>query len=86
MAPSLTDFGGWPKVFVDAQAGALVGTSWEVHEKPAVAFANAFYASLLRGETLGEAAGAARTAARALRDASWLAYTVYGWSSARMSA
>jgi hypothetical protein len=86
MAPSLTDFGGWPKVFVDAQAGAMVGTSWEVHEKPAVAFANAFYSSLLRGETLGEAAGAGRVAARALRDASWLAYTVYGWSSARMEA
>ena len=86
MAPSLTDFGGWPKVFVDAQAGAMVGTSWEVHEKPAVAFANAFYSSLLHGETLGEAAGAGRAAARALRDASWLAYTVYGWSSARMEA
>lgn len=86
MAPSMTDFGGWPKVFVDAQAGAMVGTAWEVHEKPAVAFANAFYSSLLRGETLGEAAGAGRVAARAMRDASWLAYTVYGWSSARMEA
>jgi hypothetical protein len=85
MAPSLTDFGGWPKVLVEAQAGAMVGTSWAVHEKPAVAFAKAFYSSLLGGETLGEAAGAGRAAARVKGDASWLAYTVYGWSSARMA-
>jgi hypothetical protein len=83
---SLTDWGGWPRAFLSAGAGAFVGTSWAVREKPAQEFAEAFYSSLLRGSTLTAAANAGRAAARALGDGSWLAFTVYGRLGARAKA
>lgn len=79
----LTAWGGWPNVFMRAGAGAFVGTSWSVREKPAAAFATTFYETLWDGGTLAEAAGAARKAARDLGDASWLAFKVYGHPRAR---
>jgi hypothetical protein len=39
----LTRWGGWSRTFFDAGAGAFVGTSWSVHDKPAARFAEAFY-------------------------------------------
>jgi hypothetical protein len=84
-APSLTDLGGWPRMFLQAGAGAFVGTSWPVREKPAATFSTAFYDSLQSGATLAEAARRARDATKALGDASWLAYTVYGQPSARVT-
>ena len=85
MAPSLTDLGGWPRAMFNAGAGAFVGTSWSVHEKPAVTFAETFYQALLDGDTLAEAAGDGRAATRG-QGASWLAFTVYGLPSARMAS
>lgn len=79
----LTNLGGWPNTFLRQGAGAFVGTSWAVRDKPAAAFATAFYDSMLDGHTLAEAASAARTAAKALGDASWLAFKVYGHPRAR---
>src|SRR5205085_1356154 len=61
----LTAWGGWPNVFVRAGAGAFVGTAWAVRDKPAAAFATAFYNSLLDGENLADAATSARAAAKA---------------------
>jgi hypothetical protein len=83
---SLTDWGGWPRAFLSAGAGAFVGTSWAVRERPAQEFAEAFYLSLLRGSTLTAAANAGRAAARALGDGSWLAFTVYGRLGAHAKA
>jgi hypothetical protein len=79
----LTAWGGWPNVFVRCGAGAFVGASWAVRDKPAAAFATAFYEALWNDKTLAEAAGAARQAAKASGDASWLAYKVYGHPRAR---
>ncbi|WP_028351221.1 CHAT domain-containing protein [Bradyrhizobium murdochi] len=85
MGAVLTQLGGWPIVFLRAGAGAFVGTTWAVRDKPAAAFARAFYDALLAGKTLAEAAGAARASAKSLGDASWLAFKVYGHPRARRS-
>ncbi len=79
----LTAWGGWPEIFLRAGAGAFVGTAWAVREKPAAAFAQAFYDALLDGRLLHEAASAARAAAKAAGDASWLAFKIYGHPRAR---
>jgi len=79
----LTAWGGWPNVFLRAGAGAFVGSAWAVRDKPAAMFATAFYNALLGGVTLAEAASAARSSAKKLGDASWLAYKVYGHPRAR---
>jgi CHAT domain-containing protein len=79
----LTAWGGWPNVFVRAGAGAFVGAAWAVRDKPAAAFATAFYEALWNDKTLAEAAGAARQAAKKFGDASWLAFKVYGHPRAR---
>jgi CHAT domain-containing protein len=80
---ALSAWGGWPPVFLRAGAGAFVGSAWKVRDKPAAAFSTAFYNSLLDGETLAEAASAARAEAKKLGDASWLAFKVYGHPAAR---
>ena len=82
----LTAWGGWPNVFLRAGAGAFVGSSWPVRDKPAAVFSIAFYNALLDGKTLAEAAEAARAAAKKLGDASWLAFKVYGHPRARRLA
>jgi len=83
LGPSLTAWGGWPASFLRAGAGAFVGTSWAVREKPARLFAETFYGALLDGVPLAEAALRARNAAR-LGDGSWLAFKVYGHPLARL--
>jgi len=82
----LTAWGGWPNVFLRAGAGAFVGSSWAVRDKPAAAFSTAFYNAMLGGKTLAEAASAARASAKKLGDASWLAFKVYGHPRARRLA
>jgi CHAT domain-containing protein len=82
----LTEWGGWPNVFLRAGAGAFVGAAWSVRDKPAAAFATSFYNALLDGRTLAEAAGAARMSAKKLGDSSWLAFKVYGHPRARRAA
>lgn len=84
-APSLTDWGGWPKTFWGAGAGAFIGTSWSVRENPAAAFAETFYDSFLAGSTLAAATTSARTKAKTFRDASWLAFVAYGQPNARLT-
>ncbi|MBI2204742.1 MAG: CHAT domain-containing protein [Candidatus Rokubacteria bacterium] len=84
-SPSLTEWGGWSRAFFERGAGAFVGTSWSVYDKPAAAFAQAFYEAFRAGKTLAEAASAARAAAKKFGDASWLAYVVYGDPLARVS-
>ena len=84
LPPGLTSWGGWPRTFFDVGAGAFVGTSWSVRDRPAAVFAETFYSTLLNGKSLAEAAVAARAAAKVLGDASWLAFVVYGNPLARM--
>ncbi|RYH09192.1 CHAT domain-containing protein [Tropicimonas sp. IMCC6043] len=74
----LTSWGGWPKVFMERGAGAFVGSSWPVYDRPAAAFARQFYRVLLNGESLARAAREARNAAKGFGDASWLAFKIYG--------
>jgi hypothetical protein len=83
LGASLTAWGGWPRTFWDAGAGAFVGTSWPVEDTAARAFCAAFYGSLLDGKTLAEAGGAGRRAAREKDPATALAYKVYGDPGAR---
>jgi hypothetical protein len=83
MGAVLTAWGGWPNVFLRAGAGAFVGSAWAVRDKPAAAFSTAFYNALLDDLTLAEAASAARSSAKKLGDASWLAFKVYGHPRAR---
>lgn len=86
LGPGLTALNGWPRAFWDAGASAFIGTSWSVRDMPARVFSKAFYSALLDGKTLSEAAGAARTSAKGLGDASWLAYKVYGRPTARIDS
>lgn len=76
-ALSLTGMGGWAKGFVEAGAAGFVGSLWSVYDEAACQFAKAFYNHLLAGETIGQAARAARAAIRPLNDSTWLAYTVF---------
>jgi hypothetical protein len=74
---SYTSLAGWADRFIDAGAGAFVGTSWAVRDTSALKFSEAFYGALIRGASMAAAATAARAAARASGDPSWLAYAVY---------
>lgn len=81
-----TEVTSWAQAFVQAGAGAFIGSLWEVRDTTASAFAEAFYDTLLvrpkrdgTKVTLGEAIQTARAAiANRPGDPTWLAYTVYG--------
>ncbi|MGW0556690.1 CHAT domain-containing protein [Streptomyces sp. NPDC002926] len=71
---------GWAPGFLEAGAGAFVGTLWPVRSDSALAYADAFYRHLVsEGLPLGQASMQARQAIRAQGgDPTWLAYAVYG--------
>jgi len=71
---------GWAPQFLQAGAGAFVGTLWPVRSRSAMEFAKEFYGQLLSaGQPLGQASLAARRAVRDQDgDPTWLAYAVYG--------
>ena len=58
---------------------------WEVTDRQALAFAQAFYTRLLAGDPVAESVHAARLAARN-GDPTWLAYSVYAHPHARVRA
>ena len=74
----LTSIGGFAEAFIRAGAGAFVSTLWAVGDRPAHLFTRAFYTQLLAGQPLAAAALAGRDGARKGREATWLAYVVYG--------
>ncbi|WSJ90912.1 CHAT domain-containing protein [Streptomyces sp. NBC_01304] len=78
---------GWPQKFLEAGAGAFIGTLWSVRSDSALLFAETFYDQFLdAGESLGRASLAARQAVQNQRgDPTWLAYAVYGSPAARAS-
>ncbi|MEU5537227.1 CHAT domain-containing protein [Streptomyces sp. NPDC020362] len=72
---------GWAPQFLNAGAGAFVGTLWPVRSRTALQFAEAFYDQLItHRQPLGQASLAARQTIRDLHsgDPTWLAYAVYG--------
>jgi hypothetical protein len=71
--------------FSELGVGALVGALWSVDDKLAYTFAEAFYSALMNGNTLVDAARAAREASKNQRELTWLAYTVYGNPFARVA-
>jgi hypothetical protein len=62
-----------------------VGTHWPVEDASATAFANVFYAELLRG-TIGNALVKARRAVHARRSPDWADYVHYGDAEFRLKA
>ncbi|MGV1010252.1 MAG: CHAT domain-containing protein, partial [Dermatophilaceae bacterium] len=80
----LSSFGGFAKAFIEAGAAAYISSLWSVGDAPARDFVETLYDELLAGRTIGEAAIAAREAARTAGDATWLAYVVYARPDARL--
>jgi hypothetical protein len=87
-----TDMAGWAQRFLDAGAGAFVGSTWAVRTASATTFATKFYAALRQAPAPSSAAttlGAAALAARlALHDhdgdPTRLAYAVYATPDSRI--
>lgn len=73
----LSSLGGFARAFLDAGASAFVSCLWSVNQVPARLFVETLYGRLLAGDTVALAAAAAREAARAEGDGTWLAYVVY---------
>jgi DNA-binding beta-propeller fold protein YncE len=88
--PGYTKMGGWANSFLSAGAGAFIGTLWEVRDETAKLFAETLYQELFHLEqqqTFGEALRRARLAVQkeAPGDPTWLAYSFYGNSDARVT-
>jgi hypothetical protein len=76
--------GGFAAAFLARGAGAFVAPLWAVGDQPAFDFGEALYRGFFHdGLTLSAASTAARRAAAAAGDATWLAYAVYGHHDAR---
>lgn len=73
-----TGASGWAGRFLDAGAGAFVGSLWQVRDRRALQFAAAFYAQLATGQPLGHAFRQARAAVAGEGDPTRLGYTLYG--------
>ncbi len=73
----LSSLGGFARAFLEAGASAFVSCLWSVNQTPARIFVETFYRELLDEKTVADAALAAREAARASGDATWLAYVIY---------
>ncbi|UOR00222.1 CHAT domain-containing protein (plasmid) [Hymenobacter sp. 5317J-9] len=82
-APLATELAGWADRFLKRGASAFVGSLWEVRDKSAANFADAFYSELTTGKTLGEAMKAGRDVI-GRDDPTSLAYTLYGNPQAKM--
>ncbi|HJX27987.1 MAG TPA: SUMF1/EgtB/PvdO family nonheme iron enzyme, partial [Thermoanaerobaculia bacterium] len=84
-ATSLTGMGGLAHAFLQAGAGAFIGSYWMLNDLQACRFAAGLYGNLLAGMEIGEAAQMARLELRDQfpRDYGWLAYTVFAHPLAR---
>jgi chaperonin GroEL len=71
---------GWAPRFLDAGAGAFIGSLWAVRSSAAKTFAEEFYKQFVgQGQPLGAASQLARKAvSQDGGDPTWLAYSVYG--------
>ena len=76
---------GWARKFLEAGAGAFIGSQWAVCDSTARDFASELYRQLRTGSSLGHAVMQARQAAASEPgDPTWLAYAVYGDSRATL--
>ncbi len=80
----LTRLGGWANRLISSGAGLFIAPLWTVTDRRAVDFAKTFYAELMNGRTVAEAARQGRLAARRVGDPTWLAYSVYAHPNARV--
>lgn len=80
----LTGIGGFSEAFVKGGAGLFIGALWSVGDSPARAFSEEFYRRLLAGDDVAEASIRARACAGQAREATWLAYVVYGHPHAKL--
>lgn len=80
---ALSGAGGLAQAFVRGGAGLFVGTLWSVGDGAALTFSSTFYEALVEGRTVVQATRAAREAAKAEREVTWLSYSVYGHPYAR---
>jgi hypothetical protein len=86
-SPTYNRLDGWASKFLEAGAGAFIGSLWSVTDGTAREFAEELYRQLQGGSLLGEAVMRARQAAASqLDDPTWLAYAVYGNPLAAVSA
>jgi hypothetical protein len=79
----LSGVGGFADAFLrptsERGASVFIGPMWNVNDEIAVRFASKFYEQLLKSDIpLVQAVKSARAAAKALKDPTWLAYSVYG--------
>lgn len=79
VAPNYTQSTGWAGRFLDAGAGAFIGSLWEVRDGSARRFAETFYSAVGGNKNLGEAMKDARLSIKdEAGDPTWLAYTLHG--------
>ncbi len=78
-ALALTPPGDWARSFLDANAGAFIGTYWKIGPGKSREMAKAIYKGLFEGKAIGEAVRLARLHLhkRYQRDPTWLAYTIF---------
>lgn len=87
-APSLTGMAGLASAFLEAGAGAFLGSHWGLEDESAFCFAEEFYKHLFAGVEIGEAVRQARSRLRAFCPTGndWLAYTVFAHPLASCTA
>jgi patatin-related protein len=86
LAATYNQLDGWANKFLEAGAGAFIGSLWAVSDGGAREFSEELYGRLKTGFSLGEAVKRAREAAAGVPDdPTWLAYTVYGDPRATIS-
>ncbi|MCP4663696.1 MAG: CHAT domain-containing protein [bacterium] len=84
---SLTGLGGWVERWVRrCGCGGFIGPQWVVNDRLAYEFACTFYRAVEGGESLGQAAWAARNRVRKLDpgNPSWLAFSVFAHPEGRI--
>ena len=87
LAPTYNRLDGWASRFLEAGAGAFIGSQWAVSDGTAREFAEELYGQLTAGVMLGEAVMTARArAATHADDPTWLAYSVYGDPRAQVTS
>lgn len=73
----LTSTAGFAHAFLSKKAGVFIGTLWEIEDDAASKFVAVFYDNLVRGKPVVEATRTARESIRGMKDATFLAYSVY---------
>src|ERR1035441_435834 len=87
LAPTYNRIDGWAGKFLEAGAGAFIGSLWAVSDGTARDFAEELYGQLKTGAPLGKAMMDARAkAATHADDPTWLAYSAYGDPRAKATA